>query len=240
MRTLVFCTTFWDDKPELAEAKKPELLDWLLRVDKRFNSPSVFLATGCQDKPELNPLRSWGGKLWDRRNDIPVISSGEPKTKPYDIFHWSYFLCAFEAALWHAKSQSFDLLVELESNCWINPSLNLPKLFGEFLARPELILSPAWCDQPDFHFLVMKPAAVPAFLHHRLRGNLVNYDQPKPMLAEIEIGRIFKDRWWKPWAEPYSIRQGYNVSGWTMVPDEEAKHWPVVGMPSPGIQKLFV
>lgn len=234
MNILAFCTTFWDDDPKLAEAKGPELAAWHSRVmrDLDCDALGVFLATGCCDNWDLNPLLELR---------VPMLKSFEPRTKPYDVFRWSYFLCAFESALWNALhcGLPWDLLVELESNCWINPKVNLSDLLTEFPARPELILAPAWCEQPDFNFLVMKPAAVPAFLHHRRRANLVDDDQPMPMLAEAELGQIFKGRWWNPWPEIQSIRQGYQVPGWAMPSNEVAKDWPCVALPSPEIQKLF-
>ena len=240
MKAIAFCTTFWDDDPKLAEAKATELNGWVDRAERYFHPGGMFLATGCQDDPRLNPVR-------DRVSC--VVPSGEPKTKPYDVFRWSYFLCAFEAALWKVTLNAqrwagpWDLLVEMESNVWINPKVDVGALLSTFLMRDELILAPSWFGRPDFNLLIMKPAAVPAFLHHRLRGNLVDHDKPCPMLAEDELGEIFKGRWWNPWPDLMICRQQWgipeNPPDWRVTEDEVAKDWPVVALASPEIQRLF-
>lgn len=235
MNIIAFTTTWWDDKADIAVWKKPQLESWLGRVEKYFNPVRVFLATGGKDNPALNPLA-------DR---VSIVRSFAAKPLGYDPYRYCYFLCAFEAALWEAlrRPEPWDLLVDMEADFWINKTVDVPALLAEFQSRPELILSPAWMQNPDSNFVVMKRDAVPYFLHHRLRGNIVPEPLPLPMLAEVEMAAIFKDKWWNPWPQFLMTRQHWGIPPkppqWDVVPDDIAKHWPVCRMPSPAIKELW-
>lgn len=227
MNVSVFCTTFWDNYQERAEAKRVELLDWSQRVSKHLPDAFKFLSTGCCDDLSLNPTK------------LPCINSGAPKTKAYDVWNWSYFLCAFESALWFSwhNLPMAEVLIGWESNCWVNRQTNIQKLLDEFEARKDLIMAPQYHGSPDFNFIAMKRGAIPKFQHHRRRGNLVESDK-KAQLAEIEMGEIFKNDWWNPWPEVLSIRQEYGVPPpFHCIPNDEAMRWPLVALPSPIVQQ---
>jgi len=227
MNVSVFCTTFWDNSPEKAELKRPELDYWTQRVKKALPDAFQFLSTGCCDNLELNPTK------------LPCINSGAEKTKAYDVWNWSYFLCAFESALWFAwhNLRESEILIGWESNCWLNRQTNAIKLLDEFRANNASIMAPQYHGSPDFNFIAMKRSAIPKFQHHRRRGNLIE-SEAKAELAEIEMGEIFKRDWWNPWPEIVSIRQEYGVpTPFHCLPDSEAVRWPMIALPSPEVQK---
>lgn len=228
MNLACFTTSWWDDRADVAAMKAPELNSWYDRMTKLFHPSVLFVATACEDLPELNPLKG----------RAEMVRFGCKKSKPYDPIRWAYCNCSLEAALNHALTLPWDLLIDIEADAFTR-GVNWPVLFKEFQSRPELLLAPAWWDSPETNIMVMKREAIPQFFNNRKRKNLVEDTEPTPMLCEEEFALIFQGKWWNPWRDVRTIRQEYGVVGHYTVPDETAMTWPFVRLPSPKVRAHF-
>lgn len=229
MNTLVCALAYWRSAEQVA-AIAPALRRWRAMVSWRFQTGRLFLASGTQSDPELNPIRE----------DAPLVSARVPYTKPYSVYGWCYGLCAIQAALTFADdAEPWDVFAMVDTDLVITDHFDWPALSAEFMARSETVMSPAWAGGPCMgSFIFLKPPAVTKWLNGRLRPNLCA-EEPKPMLCEPEAAAIFGPDWWNPWPQFKTIRQEWGMEGFTPVHDEDARMWPAICRPSPAMRALF-
>jgi len=107
--------------------------------------------------------------------------------------------------------KDWDLAILLDVDALVG-EVNFPRLLGEFLSRPEILLSNSWCNLPGGPFVALKREGCVRFFNCRLQGNCVLRDESSDlMLAEMEIGKIFEGRWWNPWPG-IDVRQDFSVN----------------------------
>lgn len=150
---------------------------------------------------------------------VKVLNCGIQKTKPYDVIWHNYSLFAWESAFNYAlrclsgtlEGPQWDLLVTLDTDALVG-NVDFGALLKEFLLRPELVLSPAWCKiWIGGPFMAFKPEACRMWLNNRKRANLVERGPrvPEPMLPEDEMTQILGAHWWNPWGNVDGMRQDF-------------------------------
>ncbi len=234
MRIIAFTTTYWDN---LESSRRPEITDpifglraWHDRVRFLFSPTSIFLACGTWSDPALNPLDGLAR----------VVNAGIPVGIPYNVHRHQYCMAAYTAAMAHLLDrQDWDLAVLLDTDCLVG-AVNFPKLIDEFLKRPDFILTNAWCRFPAGPLVVFKREACVRLLHHRIQGNIVLHDDSDDlMLAEWELGEIFKGVWWNPWPQIESVRQDFPMN-----PDDpdplQFLRCPFIRQPNPKVIQPFL
>lgn len=228
MRCHVFLTAFWHSAEDArTKGEGPfGIKAWYATVTRLFAPTHTFLACGSWSDPASSPLPS----------TVPVINSGVSFTRGYDHRYWMYDGCAYMAAMAYALNRrDWDLLLALDNDVLVG-AVDFPALLSEFMARPEVLLTPSWCGRPGGPFHALKREGAVRWLHMRRRGNLIEEPtDPEPQLIEEELRDIFKGHWWNPWPGIETMRQDYGQSNPSPRDRPLKQHWPFVRLPDPAM-----
>lgn len=220
-RIFVFSLSFWHDA---AFARRHDGAwyshrAWLDRVTRCFKPAQVFLACGSWSSPEFSPIP-----------EVPTVNAGVPYSKPYGP-RFQYAKMAFTAAMAYAlnRANEWDLLIQSDTEALIG-AVDFPRLFAEFMARPETIMANAWCGVISGGVMVFKREGAIRLLHHFPFLNYLDDDEPDmPLNPEQEWCEIFKGRWWNPWKSIVCMNQAQAHGDCT---DDIAINWPSLYMPT--------
>lgn len=224
----------WDNQSECDAKIEGQfgLATWLQISELLFRPVGSFIACG-----------TWSDPKYCYMPRVEVINAGIERTHQHECRYWNYSLCSWQAAFTYAMGRyDWDLCVILDTDCLVG-AVNFDALFREFMARPEEILTGAWCGVwPGGPLCAFKRSGVSRWLNGRLRANLIhpNTRGPEPMLPEEEMARIFEGRWWNPWANIEGMRQDYGEQAEAQDTNEQAMTWPMVRKPHPSIISRYL
>jgi hypothetical protein len=230
MNIAIFCTTFWDRSPDKAKSECDNINTWSREISKVFPNAYKFLSCGTYSDPLLNTT------------SLPILSSGADRAKPYDVWNWCYYLCAFDSAMWYAwhNLQRYDVIIGWEYDCWINNQSEVESAMNRFMQSDLLMMAPGWSGNPDVNWIAIKRSGIHRFLHYRHRGNLVE-SEVKSHLAEEELGYIYRGSWMNPWPEIETIRQECRTeSSKPRFDDIYAMKLPMISLPSPNVKRSLL